>query len=78
MEELRTLASVYELTCHLVHLDVEFLMQFCAIVEFIASDVLIHLLSAGKRTETKASLASGPPPTISPSHFYRYRSSEIH
>lgn len=42
-----TLASMYELTCHLVHLNGQFLSQFCDSVEIIAHDLLIHFLSNG-------------------------------
>lgn len=47
-EELTTLSRLYELTCYLVHLNKEFLSQFCDLVDLIASDLLIHFLSSGK------------------------------
>lgn len=48
MEELKTLVSLYELTCHLVHLNEQFLAQFCDSVNIIASDLLVHFLAFGK------------------------------
>ena len=48
VEELKTLSTLYELTCHLVHLNEQFLFQFCDSVDLIAKHLLIHFLSNGE------------------------------
>lgn len=48
VDELKTLASIYELVCYLIHLDFDFVAQFCDSVYIIANDLLRHLLSDGK------------------------------
>lgn len=46
-EQLKTLKSIYELVCYLIHMNDNFLAQFCDSVYIIANDLLIHLLSDG-------------------------------
>lgn len=48
VDELKTLASIYELVCYLIHLDYDFVAQFCDSVYIIANDLLRHLLSDGE------------------------------
>lgn len=53
-EQMKTLTSIYELVCHLMHLEKEnFLPQFCDSVYIIASDLLQHILSDGKHSIPK-------------------------
>lgn len=48
--EVNTLVSLYELVCHLVHLNEQFLTQFCDSVEILgATDLLVGFISQGKR-----------------------------
>lgn len=47
-EQLKTLKSIYELICHLMHLDEQFSEQFCLSVYIIASDLLRHILADGE------------------------------
>lgn len=47
VEDLKTLASIYELVCYLIHLDFDFVGQFIDSVYIIANDLLRHLLSDG-------------------------------
>lgn len=46
-EQLKALKSIYELVCYLIHLNENFLAQFCDSVYIIANDLLRHLLSDG-------------------------------
>lgn len=47
--EVKTLVSLYELVCHLVHLNEQFLSQFCDSVEILgATDLLVGFISQGK------------------------------
>lgn len=46
-EQLKTVKSIYELVCYLIHLNDSFLAQFCDSVYIIANDLLRHLLSDG-------------------------------
>lgn len=43
--DLKTLASIYELVCYLIHFDYNFVNQFCDSTYFIAKELLPHLLS---------------------------------
>lgn len=47
VDELKTLASIYELVCYLIHIDYDFVTQLCDSVYIIANDLLRHLLSDG-------------------------------
>lgn len=47
VEELKTLAGIYELVCYLVHLEYDFVAQFRDSVYIIANDLLQHLLADG-------------------------------
>lgn len=45
---MKTLVSMYELVCHLVHLSEQFLSQFCDSVEILgATDLLVGFISQG-------------------------------
>lgn len=46
--DLKTLASIYELVCYLIHFDYNFVDQLCDSIQFIAKELLPHLLSDGK------------------------------
>lgn len=47
--EVKTLVSLYELVCHLVHLNEQFLSQFCDSVEILgATELLVGFISQGK------------------------------
>lgn len=48
VEQLKTLKSIYELVCYLIHLNDNFLAQFCDSVYIIANDLLRNLLSDGE------------------------------
>lgn len=51
VEELETACSLYELVCHLVHLQQQFLTQFCdAVAILAASDLFLNFLTHGKIT----------------------------
>lgn len=52
MSDRKTLLSLYELICHLVHLsEHQYLKQFCDAVEFLgASELLANLMVIGKRS----------------------------
>lgn len=39
-EELKTISTLYELVCHLVHLDNAFLSQFCDAIAILSADLL--------------------------------------
>ncbi|KAH8420453.1 hypothetical protein KR009_010564 [Drosophila setifemur] len=57
-EELETACSLYELVCHLVHLQQAFLSQFCDAVSILsAHDLFLNFLTHGRRSE----LTSKPP-----------------
>lgn len=43
--DLKTLASIYELVCYLIHFDFNCVDQFCDSTYFIAKELLPHLLS---------------------------------
>lgn len=46
--EVKTLVSLYELVCHLVHLNDQFLSQFCDSVEILgATELLVGFISQG-------------------------------
>lgn len=47
VDQLKTLTSIYELVCYLIHLNEHFLAQFCDSVYIIANDLLRHFLSDG-------------------------------
>lgn len=48
-EEMNTACSLYELVCHLVHLQQQFLSQFCDAVAILAvNDMFISFLTHGK------------------------------
>lgn len=48
-DELITLRSLYELVCHLVHLNDQFLSQFCDAVAILgANELLINFISNGE------------------------------
>lgn len=49
MDERKTLLSLYELICHLVHLnDQQYLTQFCDAVDILgASELLANLMVIG-------------------------------
>lgn len=47
VDQLKTLTSIYELVCFLIHLNEHFLAQFCDSVYIIANDLLRHFLSDG-------------------------------
>lgn len=50
LTEVKTLVSLYELVCHLVHLNEQFLSQFCDSVEILgATDLLVGFISQGKK-----------------------------
>lgn len=50
IEELKTLTTIYELVCHLMHMnECSFLAQFCDSVYIIASDLLRHIFANGMR-----------------------------
>lgn len=52
-DQLSTLLRIYELTCHLVHMNDQFLTQFCESIMIIASDLFVHILSNGAYFERK-------------------------
>lgn len=47
VDELKTLTSIYELVCYLLHLNDNFLSQFCDSLYIMANDLLSHFLSDG-------------------------------
>lgn len=48
LTEVKTLVSMYELVCHLVHLNEQFLSQFCDSVEILGTtDLLVGFISQG-------------------------------
>lgn len=52
-DQLSTLLRIYELTCHLVHLNEHFLTQFCESIMIIASDLFVHILSDGSHLKSR-------------------------
>lgn len=46
--DIKTLASIYELVCYLIHFDYNFVDQLCDSIQFIAKELIPHLLSDGK------------------------------
>lgn len=52
-DQLITLLRIYELTCHLVHLNGQFLMQFCESIMIIASDLFVHILANGEQLQLR-------------------------
>lgn len=48
VDDMKTLTSIYELVCYLIHLNNNFLAQFCDSMYIIANDLLKHLISDGK------------------------------
>lgn len=47
-DHLKTLTSIYQLICHLIHLNDDFLPQLCDAVFILAMDLLRHILRDGK------------------------------
>lgn len=47
IDEYSTLIALYELACHLTHLDERYLSQFCDAVDSIAKDLFVHFLGNG-------------------------------
>lgn len=58
VDELRTLSNIYELSCHLIHLNGPFLIQFCESIDIIANDLMIHILANGKKFSIDVKLAT--------------------
>lgn len=53
-DELRTVLSLYELVCHLVHLNDQFLSQFCDAVAILGvNHLLVNFLTNGKYKKAK-------------------------
>ncbi|XP_031632215.1 serine/threonine-protein kinase fused [Contarinia nasturtii] len=46
VDQLKTLSSIYELACYLIHSNGNFLEQFCDSMYMIANDLLRHLLKS--------------------------------
>lgn len=48
-EDVKTLSSLYELVCHLIHMNDSFLTQFCDALAILgASNLLVQFISGGK------------------------------
>lgn len=45
--QVKTLSSIYELACYLIHSNENFLEQFCDSMYMIANDLLRHFLKNG-------------------------------
>lgn len=56
LEEVKTLSSLYELVCHLVHSGESFLTQFCDAIAVLGADkLLVNFLSSGIKTHIRVS-----------------------
>lgn len=52
-EDIKTLSSLYELVCHLIHMNDSFLTQFCDALAILgASNLLVQFISGGKQSES--------------------------
>lgn len=58
-EDLRTLSSLYELVCHLVHLGTQFLSQFCDAIAILGADeIFSYFVATVTEDKTKVRLVN--------------------